>query len=160
MPVFMKAGSIEGDVVAAAYRGWVEIDSCSFEVKFDEDDVRKSVGDGAPEPSLEPFEIKKSVADRSGPSFLQWMVDGTEMPTVQIDVCGDTVFGDGWRCAMRYTLKKVVLRDYTMSMTDGEKGTFTITMQLEYQELGMEQISYDKVGAERTRTRSSVHART
>lgn len=160
MPVFMKAGSIEGDVNAPPYQGWVEVDSCGFEVTFDEDDVRKSTTDGAPEPQLEPFEVEKSIPDRSGPGFLQWMVDGAELPTVLIDVCGDTLMGgQGWRCHMRYTLKKVVLRDYSVKLSDGEKGTCTISMTMEYQELGLEHVSYDKTGAERARTRSVVHAR-
>lgn len=160
MPLFMKAGSIEGDVAAPTYKNWVEIESCSYEISFDEDDVRKSVGDGAPEPQLAPFEVKKSSADRSSPAFMQWMVDGSEMPTVQVDVCGDTSFGDGgWRCYLRYTMKKVVLSDYSMNLSDGEKGAFSITMKMAYEELSVEHVSFDKTGTERTRTRSVAHKR-
>lgn len=152
MPIFMKAGSIEGDVSCASHKGWVEIASCGFEVKFSKD--------GAPVPQLEPFDVEKSSADRSGPAFMQWMVDGTTEEKVQIDVCTDPAGDstkDGWHASIRYTLKKVVLVDYSMKLNDGEKGTSSITMKLDCQDLIVESISYDKAAKEASRVTSTIH---
>lgn len=158
MPIFMKAGSIAGDVSCASHKGWVEISSCSFEVKFSKD--------GAPLPQLETFDVEKTSADRSGPDFMKWMVDGKPpddgagADTVQIDVCngsaGDST-KDGWRATIRYTLKKAILVDYSMKLNDGEKGTSSISMKWDYQDLIVESINYDKAGKRMGGSTSTIH---
>lgn len=159
MPIFMKAGSIQGDVVAESHKNWVQVDSCSFEVTFEEDDVRKSLGEGAPQPELGSFDVVKTSADRAGPALMQWMVDGDLLETVQFDVCGDTVWQGNWRCHMRYILKGVVLTDYSINMADAEKGKATISMKLSYDELSVEHLSYDKSNAQRTISSPVSHRR-
>ena len=158
MPIFMKAGSIKGDVVADSHKHWIPIETCSFELAFDEDDVRKSLVEGSPEPQIEPLEITKET-DQASPGLMQWMLDGEALDEVTIDVCGDAVFKGSWRCHMRYLLKKVVLTDYAVSMDDAEKGHAKVTMKLKFDELSMEQISYDKENVERTRSKSVAHQR-
>lgn len=158
MPIFMKAGSIKGDVVAESHRDWIWIESFEFGFEFAEDDVRKSVGAGAPEPDLSPFEVTKS-NDISGPGLMKWMLDGEEIETVQIDVCGDAVFAGRWRCFLRYVLKNVVLTDCSVTMGDAEKGAAQLKLSMRYEEIGFEQISYDHRNAIRSRSKSAVHKR-
>lgn len=160
MPIFMKAGSIQGDVEASSYRNWVVVDSCKYEIKFHEDDVRKSVEDGAPDPDLGLFEVEKSSTDRSGPALMQWMVNGDKLETVQFDVCGDALKSGQWRCNTRYILKDVVLTDYSVDMQMSEaKAGVKITLKLRYDELSVEQFRYDETNTQKTRARSTVHRR-
>ncbi len=157
MPIFMKAGSIKGDVTAKQYQGWVQVRSCGFEVKLDEKELRKidKDKDGAPKPQIEPFEVQQSNPDRAGPDLMRWMVEGDVKDSVQFDVC--TAAGEGgWHCNMRYLLKKVVLTDYSVKLNDGEKGSCTITMRMRYKEFSIEYFSYDKAGVERSRGKSSL----
>lgn len=154
MPIFMKAGSIQGDVVAESHRGWVEVSSCSFELSFEDDDVRKSTSEGAPLPKDLFFEVGKTNSDRAGPALMQWMIDGDKLDTVQVDVCGDTLWQGNWRCHVRYLLKGVLLTDYSVSVTDAEQGKSSIKMTLGYDELSVEHLSYAKGSAQRTTSKA------
>ncbi len=159
MPIFMKAGSIKGDVVAESHKNWIPIKGCSFDIAFDEDEVRKSLEEGAPEPKIEPFEVTKE-PDECSPGLMQWMLDGNTLDEVQIDVCGDAIFKGSWRVHVRYVLKKCVLIDYSLKMTDGEKGDAEISLKLQFDSISMEQISYDVHNKIRTRSTATAHQRT
>lgn len=158
MPIFLKPGSITGDVVADSHRDWIWIESCEFGLEFEEEDVRKSVDAGAPEPTLSPFEVTMT-NDSSGPALMKWMLDGEEIETVQIDVCGDTVFEGRWRCFLRYILKNVVLTDCSVTMSDAENGAAQLKLTMRYEEISFEQITYDVHNAIRSRSNSAVHKR-
>lgn len=143
MPIFMKAGSIEGDVAGAAHKGWVLVDSCSFSFEFDADEIRKSKEEGEREPDVGTFDVTKKTTDGSGPGFMNWIVSGDKLADVKIDVCSESVEDGEWRTQVQYMLKDVYLRDYSMNM-DGEKGLPTVTMKMEYGELRVVVNSHDK----------------
>lgn len=156
MPMFMKAGSIKGSVAAESHKNWIPVQSCTFSVGFEEDDVRKSRAEGAPEPKLEPLEVTKET-DESAPGLMKWMLDGDTLDEVTIDVCGDTLFDGSWRTHLRYVVKGVVLTDYAVNMGDAEKGHATVTMSMRYESLNMEHVSYDGQNMTRTRGKSAAH---
>ena len=158
MPIFMKAGSIKGGVVADSHQDWIRIESCGLELAFDADEVRKSLTDGAPEPQIEPFEITK-IPDEASPGLMQWMLDGEVLDEVQIDVCGDAILKGSWRVHLRYVLKKCVLTDYQLNMSDAEHGKAAVTMKLQFDSVSMEQVSYDSHNKIRTRTTATAHQR-
>jgi type VI protein secretion system component Hcp len=159
MPIFMKAGAIQGDVVAQRFQGWVEVETCAFDFAFDADDVRKSLDAGEPEPRLGSFTMTKTTTDRSGPALLEWMVSGRVLDKVEVDVCGDTVGQGQWRTHLRYTLEQVTLREYEMDMTDAEQGAAKVTLKLDCRQIGIEHIVSDKGNTRRTAARSVVLAR-
>ncbi|MCA8977190.1 MAG: type VI secretion system tube protein Hcp [Planctomycetes bacterium] len=148
MPIFMKAGSIEGDVAAGEHRGWVLVDSCGYSVELDEKQVRlskKSEDDGElMQAEQGEFEVVKPAIDRAGPKLMTWMLTGDQLD-VQFDVCGGDTVADGkWRKHMTYRLEAVKLISYSMNMADAEKGRATITMKLQYEKLTVEHYSYGK----------------
>lgn len=163
MPIFMKAASIDGDVVADSHKGWFQVEECSFDVEIDKDKVRARLtnSDQASDKPIEPeiglFEVTKKSPGRSVPGLMAWIVSGDQLDEVRIDVCGGTIGVAGkWRSHMLYVLKGVLMKDYKMSMGDAEKGQMSIKMKFSYESLEITQSSYDKTNPSKPSLKTSA----
>lgn len=163
MPIFMKAGSIEGDIQAKTHKGWFQVEDCNFEIELDKDKVRARLNNSSQKkmkpikPELGEFEVTKKTPGRAVPGLMDWMVSGDQLDEVTIDVCGGVTFGDGkWRSHMVYVLKKVLMKDYKLSVSDAEKGELSIKMKLSYETLEMTQHTYDKKNPNKPTVSSSA----
>lgn len=136
MPLYMKAGTIQGDAgQGSAHSGWIVLESCDFEVQVDVDTVGGDGKESAPKPELVPVKVQKRVCSAS-PRLMEWMVKKSSVDEVTIESCRD----DG-QCMLRFVLKDVLLKDY--SMRTGDAGTLFDDLRLAYSEVRMEQISFD-----------------
>lgn len=156
---------IQGDVEIAGYEGWVAVDSLDYEIKHSEAEASKrsdAESDQEPDaPVLEAFNVDKATTDSSGPDFMRWIVDGTEMK-VQLDVCvaaspghfkGDRASKEPVRCLARYTLEHVTLASYSVNLeSSASKATMTVAMALHYEVLNVEYFSFDRANAQPKRT--------
>jgi type VI protein secretion system component Hcp len=164
MMMFMKVGSIEGDVTAESYKGWITIDSCGFGFDFEEDDVRNGLAQASPAtgralPNVSTFDVEKKTTDRSAPILMRWMVDGDPMDKVQIDVCDDTFVNGKFRCDLRYLMKRVVLTQYSIDLENSEKGDISISMKFSFDELSVERIGYGTDNMARASTKTITSKR-
>jgi type VI protein secretion system component Hcp len=136
MAIYMKAGSITGDVSAGTNAGWVELENCKFELKVDVKSAGSAGGAGAtPKPELVPLNVSKRV-DSASPHLMNWKLSGDVFDDVTIEGCKE----DG-QTFLRFILKKVTLKEFTMKMSDGSPPEDSLVM--EYEEIVLEQFTYN-----------------
>ena len=136
MAIYMKAGKIQGSVKAKGHEGWIIVSGCSFDIDVDLEVLPKEDAERKVKIKLGAMTVDKS-AGASSPGLLEWKLKKTKYPEVMLDVCKE----DGQHY-LRHTLKGVKLPDYSMRVDfDGDS---SVTLKLDFDEIRMEQISFDK----------------
>ncbi len=151
MGIFMKVKDITGSSKGKRHDGWIMVQEVSFGATVDIEVAPDEGAERIAKHTLKKIQITKS-AGGSSPALMAWMIAGEVKAEVKLEICKEA--GD---CYLRYVLTDVVLEDYTLKM--GEEGDSTINLELVYDEVLIEQITFDAQNKPLKGAPKRVHAK-
>ena len=143
MAIYMKLGSIEGNVTEEEWAGWIAVESCSFAAHRNVAMDIGAVSDRSrTTPSLTPVSISK-VSDMASEGLMRASLaktSGEDCEIVFVESGGDNKVAP----SQKMKLKDVIISSYNQSASrDGDPYE---SLELTYSHIDVEFISRDKSG--------------